>query len=229
MRSHLESLDWSSLISSSENCETNYGKVHDILQRTLDKYAPMHTIKLKKKKVSEPWITKGIINCQRRQKLLYKKSIRLENQNVTMNNVTQYKLYRSILQKCKRSAKQQYYKEKCTDLRNNTKKLWQLINGIINKTSHKHHVIEKINKNGNILSNSQEISNEFGRYFSSIGKNFADATKQSKLEVGDYSPKIVRNNSTLYLYPTNKMEITKLLSKLPKKQAVAMMILAIVY
>ena len=41
--------------------------------------------------------------------------------------------------------------------------------------------------------------------------------KQSKLDVGEYTSKIVRNNSTLYLYPTNQTEITKLLSKLPNK------------
>ena len=78
-------------------------------------------------------------------------------------------------------------------------------------------MIEKINKNGNIISNSQEISNEFGRYFSSIGKNFADAKKKSKLKVAEYTSEIVINNSTLYLYPTNQFEISKLLSKLPNK------------
>ena len=95
--------------------------------------------------------------------------------------------------------------------------MWQLINGIINKTSHKLHVIEKINKDGNSISNTQEISNEFGRYFSSIGKIFADATNKPTVNVEEYTSKITSNNSTLYLYPTNQAEISKLLSKLPNK------------
>ena len=169
MKDHLESLDWNNLVSNDQNCEINYGTVHNILKETLDEYAPVRTVKLKRKKLSEPWLTKGLINCQCKQKLLYKRSIKLQDQDVTTNNVMSYKQYRSVLKKCKCSAKQQYYKDICTELKNNTKKLWQLINGIINKTSHKLHVIEKINKDGTSLTNTQEISNEFGRYFSSIG------------------------------------------------------------
>ena len=134
-----------------------------------------------------------------------------------MNNVLKYKRYRSILQKCKRSAKQQFYKDKCTELKNNTKKLWQLINGIINKTSHKLHVTEKINKDSNSISNTQEISNEFGRYFSGIGKKFADATNKPIVSVDEYTFKITHNNLTLYLCPTNQVAISKLLSRLPNK------------
>ena len=72
MKDHLESLDWSSLVPSNINCETNYGTVHNILQETLDEYAPVRTVKVKRKKLSQPWLTKGLINCQRKQKLLYK-------------------------------------------------------------------------------------------------------------------------------------------------------------
>ena len=102
-------------------------------------------------------------------------------------------------------------------MKNNTKKLWQLINGIINKTSHKLHVIEKINKDGTSLTNTQEISNEFGRYFSSIGKKFANATNKPKTKVEEYTSKITRNNASLYLYPTNQTKISKLLSNMPNK------------
>ena len=143
--------------------------------------------------------------------------IKLHDQNVTTNNVESYKRYRSVLQKCKRSAKQQYYKDKCTELTNNTKKLWQLINGIINKTSQKLHVIEKINKDGTSLINTQEISNEFGRYFSSIGKKFVNATNKPKTKVEEYTSKITGNSASLYLYLINETEISKLLSNMPNK------------
>ena len=79
MKDHLELLDWSNLVSSDWNCETNYVTVHNILQETLDEYAPVRTMKLKRKKLSDPWLIKGLINCQCKQKLLYKRSIKLQD------------------------------------------------------------------------------------------------------------------------------------------------------
>ena len=84
------------------------------------------------------------------------------------------------------AAKQSYYRLQCTKLRNNTKKLSQLINDMINKTPNKLHVIDCLTVNGMKLTDPKGIANEFGSYFANVGKNFAEKIKKCKTAVNKY-------------------------------------------
>ena len=63
----------------------------------------------------------------RKSKILYKKS--LDNPA----KLPHYKDYSSVLKRTKRIAKIKYYQSMCNDFRNNTKKLWDMINNLIKK------------------------------------------------------------------------------------------------
>ena len=65
---------------------------------------------------------------------LYKQSIKT---NASPDKEKTYKLYRDCLIKIKGKAKIDYYTKQCNTLKSDTKKLWQLINRIINKTNDK--------------------------------------------------------------------------------------------
>ena len=51
--------------------------------------------------------------------------------------------------------------------------MWELINQVIGKTSVKSNVISHIKVNDIEILNKKAITNEFGKYFSSVGKDFA--------------------------------------------------------
>ena len=92
---------------------------------------PLKTKKLTKKDISkERWITKGIENCIKKQKQLYKISI---GKKATTKDHKKYKEYRSMLQKLKRKAKMDHYQEKYQRYKNETRKLWDVINTITGK------------------------------------------------------------------------------------------------
>ena len=110
------------------------------------------------------------------------------------------------MQCCKRHIKQLCYKTQCKDLKHNTKKLWQLINGIVNKTKNKMHVIDCLKVNAEELTELHSIANEFGKYFSIIGKRFAEQITNPKVSVDKYLEMIPKNESSLFLYPTNGLE-----------------------
>ena len=60
----------------------------------------------------------------------------------------------------KRACKIQYFQSKCHQYKNNTKKLWELINKSIGKTSNKNYIIDRI-KVGNIeYAEPKDIANE---------------------------------------------------------------------
>ena len=116
---------------------------HLLLIETIDKIAPETEIKLSKGRTAkDPWITKGILNSIRKQKKLYLEQL--------LNNTTtaKYKAYRNQLQKIIRKAKTSYFREKCKEYKQNSHKLWKLIQEILNKTPNKGESIKAINIDG---------------------------------------------------------------------------------
>ena len=71
--------------------------------------------------------------------------------------------------------------------------------------------------NGMKLTDPKGIANEFGSYFANVGKNFAENIKKCKTAVNKYIDRIDRNKSSIFLYPTNPTELTKMINELPNK------------
>ena len=116
----LKNYNWQMVLEGKETDEA-FNIFHTILQNTLDTICPVHTIKLTKNKIrKEPWITTGLQKCIRKQKLLYKQQ--LKEINVETKR-TKYLNYRNTLTKILRRIKEQYYRQKCIDFKNNTTKL----------------------------------------------------------------------------------------------------------
>ena len=90
---------------------------------------------------------------------------------------------------------------------------------MINKTTNKMHVIDSLKIGCTETTDSTEIANEFGKYFATVGKNFATKIEKSKIKADTYINKIGRNKKSLYLYPTNTAEVTQLINELPSKMS----------
>ena len=138
---------------------------------------------------------------------------------VTPCSVEKYKQYRSTLRHCKRYAKQHYYHTNCSELKQNTSKLWQLINGIIHKTQNKQHIVECLRTEDSLINSLNKIADTFGSYFSGIGKKLGSKIKSPKTEAKTYMGKIDMNTSSLFLYPTTEREIEIIIEKLPNKNS----------
>ena len=110
----------------------------------------------------------------------------------------QYKHYRNCLNKLKRQVKLSYYQTLCINLKNNTKKLWEIINTTIGKSSNKSCILEKL-KVGNIMYHSPTgIANSLGSYFATVGTKFANAIKPPNVKVSSHTRKIKRNQNSLF-------------------------------
>ena len=165
IRHDLNKLDWPTKLSEFSNVNKSFEYVHDIILKKLDAYAPERTVLRKPLKHSEPWVTSGIKNSLRKQRLLYKK---INTCHVTTCNRDFYKQYRNSLQRVLRTSKKTYYSQQCVDFKSNTKKLWGIINKVVNKSSHKQNIIDKL-KIGNVTSgNASDIVEEFSKYYANI-------------------------------------------------------------
>ena len=160
-------------------------------------------------------MTKGIMNSIKKSKLLYKKSISKSQSNP--NNCIKYKEYSRTLTKTKRLPKVKYYTDKCTEYCNNTKNLWKIINKIVSKTNNKCEIIDYIKVDKIRCYSSQLIANEFGKFFSNIGKRYAENILDSKHKREHYLDKIESQPKSIYLEPMTISEIERMIDKLPNK------------
>ena len=79
-----------------------------------------------------------------------------------------YKISRNLLNRLKRTTMKNYYATKCTEYRDNTRKLWQVINQTIGKTKHRS-IIPFISIEGIKTYDAKRISNEFGKFYANLG------------------------------------------------------------
>ena len=96
-----------------------------------------------------------------------------------------YKQYRNNLTQVIRTAKCNYYRNILCNFRNNTKKVWQIINEMKGNTSNKPNP-KILHYNNTIFDNPKDISEAFSKYFSNIAPLLDNKLPQSNNNLHDY-------------------------------------------
>ena len=139
----------------------------------------------------------------------------LENKTETVTN--KYKAYRNKLKSIIRKSRIKYFHDKCTEFRQDSKRLWQLVNKMIGRKNNKTHVIESI-RSGNLLKyDPYSITNTLCEFFSTVGEKYAEKFKTTTEETQTYLDRIERSSKTLFLHPCIQNEVEALIKSLPYK------------
>ena len=180
----------------------------------VDTHLPEKEVSIPHKQyICELWLSKGLIKCGKKQLKLFEKYMKGRNSD----DHERYKQYRSALQKIKRKAKRDFYINQCIKFKNDSKRLWRTINNVTKGHNDKSTIIDCIKIDNIQVSDNKQISNEFGKYFSTIGERVATKGGNSNNDIHQYLNKIPRNNTSVFLTPCNPTELTKLIDKLPNK------------
>ena len=131
--------DWSE--QAGMNCTDSFDYFHNVLSSTINTHAPIKDKTIYHKRPLEPWVTKGLLKCFNKQQWLYNATLK---NNSNDNIVDKYDQYRTCLSRLKRHCKLRYYHQKCVDFKQNTHKLWKLINTACSKQNDKSCIIECI-------------------------------------------------------------------------------------
>ena len=75
--------------------------------------------------------------------------------------------------------------------------MWQLINSVVCKEHNKLHTIDSLSKDGLLLTEQNDIANEFAKYFATVGKTCAQQIKPSKVGIDHYMSQIPRESSSI--------------------------------
>ena len=147
---------------------------------------------------------KGIEATAKKNRRLYKKTLKSD---CTEQDIMIYKAHRNMLNQLQRSTMMEYYNSKYTEYRQNTKKLWGLINQTIKKCKNGGSIIPYICVNGLQTYNSSEIANTFGKYYASLGNNLASTIKITWTTHIDHIHKKLMTNKMLLKSSCNMLTI----------------------
>ena len=216
INTRLLNIDWDNELHSKSANEA-YTCFHTKMQEILNTETPIKTIKIKSSKVlKEPWMSPGLLRSIKKQKQLYKKTL---IKNASVSDQIRYKEYRNKLGHILRRAKEEYYKRKCTEYKRNTAKLWKMINKITHNMNEKSSAIEYLKVDNLDIYDTKLITEEFAKHFSSVETNYANRITNPHTTFTEYLRNIPNNPKSIFMSPTNKTEIERLIEKLPNKKS----------
>ena len=97
--------------------------------------------------------------------------------------------------------------------------MWDMINKINGKIKDKSCVIDHLKIDNIKLHTGKEISNQFAKYFSSVGKNFALKTETPKNPLKNYLNRIPSNSTSMFFEPASVEEVSRLINNLKPKNS----------
>ena len=216
LKSHLSSYNWTELLNS-DSLDANFDTFGEILQLELDRCTPVNTRTVSHRALrKEPWVTPSLKRCIEKNKRLYCKTLKNTTNQVEVVN---YQEYNKHLKRALRLAKRMYHYDKCEEYKNNTKKLWKVVNEIVGKSNDKSGTVDYLCIDGIKEYGAKKIANQFAKYFSNVGKNFANKIPKPKNSIDLYLKKLQSNHKSLFFEPCTEQEIMKLINSLPLKSS----------
>ena len=205
--------EWNKLQMHDVNHSFNL--FHDILLATIDTVAPVKKIKITTRR-NVPWYSSAIKKSNDKDKRLFKLA---HNQSASATQINKYREYHKFLQRIKRAARQKYYRNLCIEFRNNSKRLWKVINSLTGKTKNKNDLVECLKIENIEITQQKKIAKEFAKHFSSVGECFASKIPSPDTPIQDYISQIPRSNISLFLTPTSPEEIKRIICNLLNKKS----------
>ena len=114
-------------------------------------------------------------------------------------------------------AMMSYYTAKIYTFKMNTKELWKLINQVINKKKNSGSIIPYIMVDDIKVTNAHKIANEFGQFYSSLGKNLVSKIVPEQKSIDYFISQIPCVLNSIVLNPVTQLEIQKCTDSLPNK------------
>ena len=132
-----------------------------------------------------------------------------------------YVKYRQIFNKLKRIRKKNYYTEIFYKYKNDIRKTWRTLNSISGRSNDKSSLNDTFIINTNVTKYHTDIANGFCKYFSEVGKTFAEKIPLAKHSFDQHDQYLGQDQHgrSLFLSPTDPQEIKKILVSLKPKQS----------
>lgn len=186
----------------SNDVNESYTSLSNILSNVTNSCFPVKTKTIKSKAAANPWITNEIKQLIKDKNKLYKKFVK--------RPITYGEEYRNLRNRVNvevRNAKKSFYGTKFQEVAGDSKKVWEILNNILNRTQKKKGFIDSIKINEEILTDPQAMCNSMNNYFVNIGRKMNESLPPSDTNPLQYLRGVYSNN--FVITPTSFEEINK--------------------
>ena len=206
-KQRLSDVKWQDVLNNND-ANDDYNKFVETFEIIYDECIPLKKCKVNKKKVPlSPWITKGLLKSINKKNKLYKVYLR----SPTNGNLQKFKAYRNKLNMLIRKSKRNYFFMKFEKSKNNMKETWREINTIIGKGKRQSPQSKFWGDDGNVITDSQDISNHFNDFFVNVGPKLSSDIQNTGKNYYDYLHNM--RSSSMYMKPIVELDILKIVSK----------------
>ena len=204
LKDNLVNTDWDSLLNYNDldSCTTTFiDKINDLYIKCF----PLKVKFVSIKRLKNRWITSDVKRLINEKSDLFKK-FRRGVITREENNTKKNQLNKQI-----NKAKNQFFLNAFELFKNDSKRKWKLLNGLMGKDKKKNEIIEILD-GADLLTDTEDIVNKFADFFSSVGRTLdSDLPNTSNLSPLHY---INRNLNSFYLFSVTNEEISKSISNL---------------
>jgi hypothetical protein len=209
----LNNTDWTPIYSDND-VDSSFNKFWDIFNNLYNEHLPITHVKFNK--------NKHRINGYMSQELLDARATKLYLHKIAIKNKTdldldRYRDYRNYYNTLIRQAKQNYYLENLNRNVKNPKRSWELLKEAANLNKSKSS-IDKIDKDGQILTDPLDIANEFNDFFTSVGVKIAESIEPTSVKPEEFMP-LLDNIQNLDLGTTSQVHICDIIKSLKTKNS----------
>ena len=214
MNTDLSQIDWEAELGECDTSEA-FTKIVSNINSSLDKWCPLKTVICSKKNtIFEPWMTKGLLKSSNKLTKLHVNSIK-SGPNSPLR--LKYKMYRNTFNKLKRKAKFDYFNGIIENAKHDSAKLWKILNKMISSKRNKMDIPNAFLINDELTDDPELIANGFCSYFTNVGKEFASKIPDPNSTFDSHLKE--PSNETLFVNPTNAVEIQKILQSMKPKRS----------
>ena len=158
------------VVTDDMDAQTQYTSFHDLFTVHYNTAYPLKTQQTRRKNERhkpKPWILPWLEDACSRKNLFYHEFVK----EPSTENKTRYDKMNEFCSKHVDLAKSKYYRKYLDDFKDNSKKQWQLINGLLGRNSKNKSIQKIIDKQGNIINTAGDIAEKFNEFFADIAAN----------------------------------------------------------
>jgi len=213
LKAALQNANWAGVLSDND-VNSSFNKFWEIFSSLYDLHFPKIHMRFNRNKHKiNGFMNDDLLQARNKKLELHKIALKNKTQEDTQNYITQRNLYNSLL----RQSKQKYYADNLRLNINNSKRTWQLLKEAANLNKPSANV-EKIDKNGTIITDPTEMANEFNNFFTSVGLKISETVKPTNIKPEDYMP-VLQDLQELDLGTTNQVHVCDIIKSLQSKNS----------
>ena len=161
----------------------------------------------------KPWILPWLEEACDRKNKFYADFIKDPNES----NKNKYMKMNKFVKKHIKIAKRKYYKSYFNKHCSNSRKQWQMINTLLNRSRPKHQTFHLRSSENDVIKDPRDVAESFNKNFASIADRLKSLNKSDANDVNHRSFLTQPVSNSIFIHPTDPNEINRIITALQNK------------